>query len=51
MSSEAEPIEHERTLEEQNEEIIDLLKAILMGIEMIADQEQGTLLDDVSGEL
>ena len=51
MSSEAEPIEHERTLEEQNEEIIDLLKAILMGIEIIADQEQGTLLDDVSGEL
>jgi len=33
-------------LQDHNREIIANLKAILLGIEIIADQEQGTLYED-----
>lgn len=34
----------------QDGAIIHLLRAILMGIEIIADQEEGTLIENVDGE-
>ena len=39
MSIEAENVEHEDELESGNEQIIRLLKAILIGIEIIASSE------------
>lgn len=47
MSNPIDNIDHERTLESQNRQIIDLLKAILIGIEIIADQENGSLIEDI----
>ena len=47
MSFNPDDVENERSLIEQNDEIINLLKAILMGIEIIADQEEGTLISDI----
>ena len=40
MSFEADSVEHERSIGSQNEEIIKLLKAILLGIEMLADADE-----------
>ena len=45
MAYQGDRTEHERTLESQNEAIIKLLKAILLGIEVIADQEN--LIDNI----
>ena len=45
MSIEADDIEHSRSLESQNDEIIRLLKAILLGIGVISNQDD--LLDQV----
>jgi len=45
MAFEGDRTEHERTLESQNGQIIALLKALLLGIEIIADQNN--LIDDV----
>jgi len=39
--------ENEITMVAQNSRIIMLLKAILLGIEIIADQEVNTLIDDI----
>ena len=47
MAFDGDSTEHERTIQEQNRTMIDLFRAILMGIEMIADQEQGTLIEDI----
>ena len=38
-------------IDEQNEEMILLLKAILRGIEIIANQEPGTLLIETEEDL
>ena len=45
MSFEAENTEHDRSLLDQNDRIIKLLAAILIGIEIISNQED--LLDQV----
>ena len=42
--------ENELTLIDQNCEIITLMKAALLGIEIIADQEEGTLLANAQEE-
>ena len=42
--------EHNRTKIEQADTLIKIAKANLMGIEIIADQEEGTLIEDVSEE-
>ena len=42
--------EHNRTKIEQSDTLIKIAKANLMGIEIIADQEEGTLIEDVSEE-
>ena len=36
-----------QTLHNDNEQLMKLLRAVLMGIEIIADQENGSLLDNV----
>lgn len=50
MSIIVENTEHERTIEGDNQTIIKLLKAILLGIEIIADQDLNTLIDNVEEE-
>ena len=46
MSFTPDNTESERTLQDQNEEIILLLKAALTALELIADLEDGSLIDD-----
>jgi len=50
MSCRPDDDEHQKSLEELLEEQSILLKAILMGIEIIADQEEGTLIEDATSE-
>lgn len=45
MSYAGDRAEHEQTIENQNETIIRLLKALLLGIEIMTDQED--LLDNI----
>ncbi len=45
MSFEVEDIDHNKLVEDQNKEMIKLLKAILMGIEFISGNEN--LIDNV----
>lgn len=47
MAFQGDSVEHERSLEDQNEDIIKLLKAILIGIELIADQDTGSLIEEI----
>jgi hypothetical protein len=42
--------EHDRTKIEQASVLINIAKANLLGIEIIADQEEGTLIEDVNEE-
>jgi len=50
MSFEPDSVEHQRDIEGILEEINLTLKAILMGIEMIADQDNGSLILDAAEE-
>lgn len=50
MSFKGDSTEHERDLIGALEEINLTLKAILMGIEMISDQDNGSLILDVTEE-
>lgn len=50
MSFEADNTETENTLISQNNEMLSLLKAMLAGIEIIANREHGSLLEDVDTE-
>ena len=50
MSFKADDVERENDLIGALEEINLTLKAILLGIEMIADQESGSLILDASNE-
>lgn len=45
MSFEANNIEHEREVETDNEEVISLLKAILVGIALISNTTPEELID------
>jgi hypothetical protein len=47
MSIEADNLEHQKRIEEQNQEIIKLLKAVVVGLEMINDLRFGDLIDFV----
>jgi hypothetical protein len=47
MSFEPDDTERENDVISQNKEIIALLKAILAGIEIISDQESGSLNQDI----
>lgn len=48
MSFEPDDTDDNITLINQNQEMITLLKGILMAVEMIADQEEGSLLEDIN---
>lgn len=50
MSFEPDNQESETTVQNQLSEIAGLLKAILIGIEIIADQEHGSLIEDIDGD-
>ena len=50
MSLKLSNTDNERTVNDLLEENNLLLKAILFGIEIIADQERGSLLDDATNE-
>ena len=50
MSFDPDDAEKEITLITQNERIISLLKAILLGIEIISDSETGSLIEDIEEE-
>ena len=44
MSANAEPVEHQKELEQDNEEQLDILKAILVGIALVADVKPKELI-------
>ncbi len=46
-TSDGSATDHEVTTLGVQNEILQVLKAILMGIEIISDQEEGTLIEDV----
>lgn len=50
MSFEPDDKNHETSLEDLIEQQNLILHAILLGIEIIADQDQGTLLEDAANE-
>lgn len=50
MSFDPDDAEKEITLITQNERIISLLKAILLGIEIISDSDTGSLIEDIEEE-